>query len=75
MLAEKKTKKLYVGTVNSENSYYNKAADTYIHSTSPSNAAFGLFKRYMKKFGKADVTEIFIVDGEQLIKVMFNKKW
>jgi len=71
-------KTLFVGTVNGENSLHNKMADTYIHSSSSTNAAFGLFLRYMKKFGKADVTEIFrIVDKEKktYVKVLFQKKW
>ena len=70
-------KKLYVGTVNGENSWYNKLADTYIYSISSSSAAKGLFIRYMKKFGKAEVTDIFTVDKENksIHRIQFIRTW
>lgn len=77
MKMAKLNKKLYVGTVNGENGWHKKSAKTFIYSVSANNAAYGLFRRYMKLFGKADVTEIFEVDKEnkKIKKVMFSKKW
>lgn len=66
-------KQLFVGTVNNENSLHNKSADTYIYALNSTLAAKGLFKRYMKKFGKAEVTDIYKVDKENntINRIMF----
>lgn len=55
-------KKLYVGTVNGECSLSNRKADTYIRAYNPDAAALGLFKRYLKRYGKANVTDLFEVN-------------
>lgn len=67
-------KKLFVGTVNGESSLSSKKAKTYIHAIDFKKAVMGLFKRYLRKFGRAIVTDLFEVDKQtkKLSRVNFN---
>lgn len=78
-IVPKKTKKpttklLFVATINGESSLTSKKAKTYIHSKDYIRAVKGLFKRYMKRSGKANITDLHQVDKEtkKLIRVNFN---
>lgn len=72
----KTTKHLYVGTVNGESSLYSKKAKTYIHAKDATRAVIGLFKRYMKLYGKAVISDLHKIDKstKQLSRVSFNQQ-
>ncbi|MEM4260402.1 MAG: hypothetical protein QXG00_04155 [Candidatus Woesearchaeota archaeon] len=72
MSEKKKEKLLFVGTVNGESSLYSKKAKTYIRAYNANDAAMGLFKRYLKLFGRALVTDLFLVDGNKRTRVLFK---
>ena len=70
------TKLLFVGTVNGESSLTSKKAKTYIHSQCHIRAVKGLFKRYMSRSGKANITDLHQVDKEtkKLSRISFNQQ-
>ncbi len=70
------TKLLFVGTVNGESSLTSKKAKTYIHSKDYVRAVKGLFKRYMSRSGKANITDLHQVDKEtkKLTRISFNQQ-
>jgi len=70
------TKLLFVGTVNGESSLVSKKAKTYIHAKDVEHAVKGLFKRYMKRSGKANITDLHRVDKEtnHRSRVSFNQQ-